>query len=170
MSPSQIIPTVEQITQTKRAIDAYIRRIDSHPDRRVGAYPYYLFHEAGQAIRGTVMIFHGLSAKPHQMWRLADYLFRNGFNVYQPSIAGHTYINAAVNWAQIDLKPTIYDPLKAKVQQDPVLMTYFANLRNNPSMTQPSPVEQAALIARLIELEPRLPDIMQAIDAPNDPD
>lgn len=87
-----INPSAEQIAQTKLIIDAYIKTIDANRQRRVGAYPYYLFHEAGQPIRGTVMIFHGFSAKPDQMWRLADYLFRNGFNVYQPSLAGHVFV------------------------------------------------------------------------------
>jgi hypothetical protein len=152
-----IVPTADQIAQTRHAIDTYIQTVDANPDRRVGAYPYYLFHEPGEAIRGTVMLFHGFSAKPHQMWRLADYLFRNGFNIYQPSIAGHTLINPAKNWCQVDLKPEYAEPLKKKVQEDPILSNYFKNLADNPnSFSRPDSVQQMALIARLMTLEPRL--------------
>ena len=46
MMPS-VTPTATQLDQAKQAIAAYIRSIDSQPDRRDGAYPYYLFHEPG---------------------------------------------------------------------------------------------------------------------------
>ncbi len=167
----QVTPTRDHIEQTRQQIDRYIYQIDRHPERRVGAYPYYLFHEPGQPIRGTVMIFHGFSAKPHQMWRLADYLFLNGFNVYQPAIAGHVYINPAKNWPQVDLKPEIAEPLKAKVQRDPVLQTYLTNIANSPTgFTHPNLNEQIALTTRLLKIEPRLLDIAKAIQSPDDPD
>ncbi|MCL6434334.1 MAG: alpha/beta hydrolase [Leptolyngbyaceae cyanobacterium HOT.MB2.61] len=171
MTSRAILPTADQINQAKQAIDAYIRSIDSHPERRDGAYPYYLFHEPGQAIRGTVMIFHGFSAKPHQTWRLADYLFRNGFNVYQCGLAGHAYVNPAKNWPQVDLKPEIAVPLKEKVAKDPVLQNFLANMENNSnSKGHLNPLQQMALVARLVAIEPRLLDIIQAIESPNDPD
>lgn len=168
---SLMTPTAEQINQTKSAIASYVDRIDRNPERRDGAYPYYLFHEPGQPIRGTVMLFHGFSAKPHQLWRLADYLFRNGFNVYQPSIAGHVLINPAKNWAQVDLKPEIADPLKAKIQADPVLSNYLGNVAGNPDgFSRPSYMQRLALMARLVAIEPRLLDIVKAIETPDDPD
>lgn len=171
MSSQLFSPTAEQIDRTKLAIAAYVDRISRNPEQREGAYPYYLFHEPGQPIRGTVMIFHGFSAKPHQMWRLADYLFRNGFNVYQPSIAGHVYVNPAKNWAQVDLKPEIAEPLKAKVQADPVLGTYLKNVMTNPEgFTRPTGLQRLALMARLVAIEPRLLDIIKAVEKPNDPD
>ncbi len=171
MTSRAILPTADQINQAKQAIDAYIRSIDSHPERRDGAYPYYLFHEPGQSIRGTVMIFHGFSAKPHQTWRLADYLFRNGFNVYQCGLAGHAYVNPAKNWPQVDLKPEIAVPLKEKVAKDPVLQNFLANMENNSnSKGDLNPLQQMALVARLVAIEPRLLDIIQAIESPNDPD
>lgn len=170
MMPS-VTPTATQLDQAKQAIAAYIASIDSNPDRREGAYPYYLFHEPGQPILGTVLLFHGFSAKPHQMWRLADYLFRNGFNVYQPSIFGHSLIQPAKNWAQVDLKPEIAAPLKEKVAQDQVLQTYFGNIASNPDIAaQPNPLQQAALVSRLVSLEPRLLDIVQSIETTDDPD
>lgn len=40
---SETIPTLEQINQTKSAIDAHIQSLNQNPDRREGALPYYLF-------------------------------------------------------------------------------------------------------------------------------
>ena len=170
MSPKSVTPTATQLEQAKQAIAAYIASIAQNPDRREGAYPYYLFHEPGQPILGTILLFHGFSAKPHQLWRLADYLFRNGFNVYQPSIAGHPMIHPAKHWPQVDLKPEIANPLKEKAAQDPVLQTFIANLSSNPEGAQLNPVQQAALVARLVQIEPRLLDIVKSIETEDDPD
>ncbi len=160
-------PTAAEIEATKQAIDAHIRHIAAHPDRRDGAYPYYLFHEPDQPILGTVMLFHGFSAKPHQMWRLADYLFQNGFNIYQCNVAGHALVNPAVNWPQVDLKPEYAEPLKAKIQQDPVLMKTLQNYQSGGD--KPNAVQQAALLARLMMIEPKLLDIKTAIERDGDP-
>lgn len=165
-----VTPTAAQLDQAKQAIAAYIHSIDMNPDRREGAYPYYLFHEPGQPIRGTVLLFHGFSAKPHQMSRLADYLFRNGFNVYQPSLAGHPFVHPAQNWPQVDLKPEIANPLKEKASQDPVLQAFLANLASNPEGAQLNPVQQAAMVSRLVKIEPRLLDIVKSIETDDDPD
>ena len=162
-------PSREQLSQTRQRIDNHIHSIDIHPDRRAGSYPYYLFHDAGQAVRGTVLIFHGFSGVPHQMWRLADYLFRNGFNVYQATLANHTFLPAAKYWPQVDLKPEILNPLREKVQQDPVLQNYLANFAAQPDSQSPSPQQQAALVARLLMLEPRLLEIVAAGENENDP-
>ncbi len=171
MSSETVLPTEDQIHQTRQAIAAYITSIDQHPERRDGAYPYYLCHEAGQPICGTVMMFHGFSARPHQTWRLADYLFRNGFNVYQCTLAGHALIHPAKNWPQVDLKPEIAGPLKEKVANDPVLETFFTNLANSSNgVTRLNPLQQSALVARLVAIEPRLLDIIKSIETPNDPD
>jgi pimeloyl-ACP methyl ester carboxylesterase len=162
-------PSREQLNQTRQRIDDYIHSIDIHPDRRVGSYPYYLFHDAGQAVRGTVLMFHGFSGIPHQMSLLADYLFRNGFNVYQATLAKHTFLPAAKYWPQVDLKPEILNPLREKVQQDPVLQNYLANFAAQPDSQSPSPQQQAALVARLLLLEPRLLEIVAAAENENDP-
>lgn len=164
-------PTAEQIDQTKQKIDAYIQSIDANPEHRAGAYPYYQFHEAGEQIRGTVLIFHGFSAKPHQMWRLSDYLFRNGFNVYQATLAGHAYSLPDKYWPQVDLKPEIAIPLREKVQQDPVLQNFFANiLAKQDNFRRPGFNQQIGLVARLLKIEPRLLDIIKAIELQDDPD
>lgn len=165
-----VTPTADQLDQAKQAIATYIHSIDTNPDRREGAYPYYLFHEPGEPILGTVLLFHGFSAKPHQMSRLADYLFHNGFNVYQPSIAGHPLIQPAKNWPQVDLKPEIAEPFKEKASQDPVLQAFMANLSSNPEGAQLSPIQQAALVSRLVKIEPRLLDIVKSIESSDDPD
>jgi pimeloyl-ACP methyl ester carboxylesterase len=165
----QILPTAAQIEQTKQAIATYIQTLDQNPDRRDGAYPYYQFHEPGKAIYGTVLIFHGFSAKPHQMWRLADYLFQNGFNVYQATLAGHALVRPAQNWPQVDLKPEIAVPLKNKIDSDPVLQNYFKNLSSNMEGKRPNRLQQMALVARLLQIEPRLLDIRKAIESPRDP-
>ncbi|MDX2232547.1 MAG: alpha/beta hydrolase-fold protein [Leptolyngbyaceae cyanobacterium bins.349] len=171
MSLPTFSPTAAQLDQTRQAIAAYVDRIRQHPDQRAGAYPYYLLHEPGQPVYGTVMMFHGFSARPHQMWRLADYLFRNGFNVYQSAIAGHVYVNPAQNWPQVDLQPAIAAPLKEKVQQDPVLGTYLKNVMTNPEgFTRPNRLQRMALIARMVAIEPRLLDIVKSLELANDPD
>jgi alpha-beta hydrolase superfamily lysophospholipase len=170
-SSAQVAPTAAQLTQVKQAIAQHIQRIDQHPERRVGAYPYYLFHEPGQPIHGTILMFHGFSARPHQMWRLADYLFTNGFNVYQVNLAGQMLVNPAQNWPQVDLKPEYALPLKQKVAADPVLSSFIQNYRaQGQTMQQPGRLQQAALMARLIALEPRLLDMKKAIERSDDPD
>jgi pimeloyl-ACP methyl ester carboxylesterase len=167
----QVTPTAEQVERTRSAIDRYIASIDRHPDRRDGAYPYYLFHEPGRPIGGTVMLFHGFSARPHQMWRLADYLFRSGFNVYQAGLAGHSFLPADRYWPQIDLKPEYAEPLKRKVKQDPVLMSMVAHMMGNGqgAVKHPSPLQQAAMAARLLRIEPQLFKMKQALENYDDP-
>jgi len=166
-----ILPTQDQLQQTRQRIDAHIQTIASSPDRRDGAFPYYLFHGADTPINGTVLMFHGFSAKPHQMSRLADYLFRNGFNVYQATLAGHAYRFPDRHWPQVDLKPEILIPLRKKVNADPVLQTYLANLATtSQGAASPSPIQMVGLMARLRKLEPRMFDIIAAIERDNDPD
>ncbi|WP_263970688.1 alpha/beta fold hydrolase [Leptolyngbya sp. KIOST-1] len=165
-------PTEAQLQQTRQRIDAYIQTLASHPDRRDGAFPYYLFHDAGTPTQGTVLMFHGFSAKPHQMARLADYLFRNGFNVYQATLAGHAYGIPQQYWPQVDLKPEILAPLREKVNADPVLQSFLANLAaaGGVGAVSPSPVQMVGMVARLRQLEPRLLDIAAAIERENDPE
>jgi pimeloyl-ACP methyl ester carboxylesterase len=170
LKTTTVQPSADQLQQTRDRIDAHIRTLDAHPDRREGAYPYYRFHEAGVPIQGTILLFHGFSAKPHQLWRLADYLFQNGFNIYQAGLAGHALIHPARNWPQVDLKPEFAVPLKASLAKDPVLQTYFNNLAQGTSSRRPNRLQQVALLARLIALEPRLLDIAKAMELADDPD
>ena len=167
----QNAPSNEQLIQTRNKIDAYIQSIDANPNHRAGAYPYYRFHEAGEQIRGTVIIFHGFSGQPEQMWRLAEYLFQNGFNFYQATLAGHAFLPPATYWPQVDLKPEILNPLRAKVQEDPVLKNFFTNMASQPGqIPKPGYLQQVGLVSRLIKIEPRLLDIAKAAERENDSD
>lgn len=166
---SPATPSQDQLQQTRQRIDAYIQIIASSPDRREGAFPYYLFHDAGTPVRGTVLMFHGFSARPHQMARLADYLYRNGFNVYQATLAGHAYRIPDKYWPQIDLKAEILSPLREKVSTDPELQRDLAEIANAETAA-PSPLQMVRIVARLRQLEPRLLDIVVAIERDQDPD
>ncbi|MEM0979583.1 MAG: alpha/beta hydrolase [Cyanobacteria bacterium P01_H01_bin.58] len=168
----QIIPNQDQVQQTRQRIDAYVQSIASNPDRRDGAFPYCLFHDSDTPIQGTVLMFHGFSARPHQMSRLADYLFRNGFNVYQTTLAGHAFQVPDKYWPQVDLKPEIINPLREKVKADPVLKQFFNNLKssNYGELKSLSPLQMFGLVARLRRLEPRMADIVAAIERSADPD
>jgi hypothetical protein len=51
------------------------------------------------------------------------------------------------------------------------LQTFFANLaKTDGGIGRPNPLQQMALVARLVALEPRSLDIIRAIESPNDPD
>ncbi|PSR16868.1 alpha/beta hydrolase [filamentous cyanobacterium CCP3] len=172
LQASPVTPTHAQLQATRQRIDAYIQSLANHPDRREGALPYYLFHPADTPISGTVLMFHGFSARPHQMSRLADYLFRNGFNVYQAALAGHAYRIPDQYWPQVDLKPEILIPLREKVSADPVLQPLLTSMvaASETSAVSPSPTQMLGLMTRLQQLEPRLLDIVAAIEQENSPE
>ena len=162
-----ISPTAAALTQTIKAIERHLMEVRSHPDQRPGAHPYYRFHPADEPIHGTALIFHGFSARPHQMWRLADYLYDNGFNFYQLTLAGHDKLNPAKNWPQIDLRPEYAQPLIGKVQQDPVLVSA---LIKKSDASAASPGQQAALLGRLFQVAPEMNDLAKAIAHPRQPE
>lgn len=169
MAENQVIPTVEQVNQCKQKMDAYIASIDQNPERRDGAYPYYQFHEPGKPIKGTVIMFHGFSNKPDQMWRLSDYLHRNGFNVYQATLAGHAFINPHKNWPQIDLKPEYKEPLLEAVRKDSLLSQFLYNIGGQ---SQPlSPLQKLGIFRRILKLNPSaLREMIEALSSQEDPD
>ncbi|MEQ8537149.1 MAG: alpha/beta hydrolase [Coleofasciculus sp. D1-CHI-01] len=167
-----ITPTADQIAQTKKSIENYYIYWISHPYKRAGVAPFYQMHEPGESIRGTVMIFHGFSAKPMQMFLVGDYLFRNGFNIYQIPLAGHAFIPPDSYWPQVDLKPEFRDPLRDEVRKDAVLDLFLSN-RDNKSQGQfqrLTTFQKMALIGRIIKMAPQLLDMALAIERPNDPD
>lgn len=167
MSDLQITPTSEQIDQSKKAIESYYLEWYSHPNKRADCFPYYRFHEPGEAIRGTIMIFHGFGAKPKQMEVLSEYLFANNFNIYQIPIAGHAYLPADEYWPEIDLKPEFLKPLQDQLLKDPVIDNFF----NNPISFGRTPLPQKlAIVARLVKIAPKLLDMALAIERQNDPD
>ncbi|MBE9125087.1 MULTISPECIES: alpha/beta hydrolase-fold protein [unclassified Coleofasciculus] len=167
-----ITPTAEQIAQTKKAIETYYLEWLYNPSKREGVYPFYQIHEAGEPIQGTVMIFHGFSAKPMQMFLVGDYLFRNGFNIYQIPLAGHGFLPPDSFWPQVDLKPEFLNPLRQGVQQDPVLDNFFYNRASNPfgAFQQVSLFQKMALVARILKAAPQLLDMALAIERANDRD
>lgn len=172
-SDIRITPTDEQIAKTKKAIESYFLKWLANPNKRENACPYYQFHEPGQPIRGNIMVFHGFSAKPKQMEILADYLFRNGFNIYQIPLAGHSFVPPDNYWPQVDLKPEFLNPLREKVRQDPVLLNFFANRSGNSpwQFQQQNKQQMLSLIARILKLAPaHLADMVLAIERSNDPD
>jgi alpha-beta hydrolase superfamily lysophospholipase len=89
------------LLQARAEMDKFIEPIQQHPDKREGALPYYLLHKEGEHVYGTVLMFHGFAASTGQMARLAQYLFENGFNVYQPALCGHYYNNPAKYWPKV---------------------------------------------------------------------
>ncbi len=169
MAETKVIPTAEQVNQCKQKIDAYIASIDENPEHRDGAYPYYQFHEPEKPIYGTVIIFHGFSSKPDQMWRLSDYLYRNGFNVYQATLAGHALVNPQKNWPQIDLKSEYKKPLLDSAKKDTILSQFLSNIGGQ---SQPlSSLQKLAVFRRILKLNPLvLKDIIEALSSHEDPD
>ncbi|MDJ0704347.1 MAG: alpha/beta hydrolase [Leptolyngbyaceae cyanobacterium MO_188.B28] len=169
---ARVLPDADQLSQARGKIDNYVDSIAANPDHRDGAFPYYLFHEPGEPIRGTILLFHGFSARPHQMSRLASYLFLNGFNVYQASLVGHPFRIPDKYWPQVDLKPEIAGPLREKIDRDPVLQKFLSGLAaaDGKAPSRPSPLQMLGLIARLQRIEPRTLDIILAIERERDPD
>ena len=167
MTDARVTPTAEALNQAVEKIEWHIAKVRSHPDQRPGAWPYYRFHPADEPIRGTVLIFHGFSARPHQMWRLADYLYDNGFNFYQVTLAGHDKLNPAKNWPQIDLRSQYVQPLIEKVQKDPVLVSAVLQKTNVGAV---APGQQAALLGRLFQVAPEMNDLAKAIAHPQQPE
>jgi len=169
--PSPIIPNAQEISQVKKIINARIRNIDANPNRRVGGYPYYLFHPPEKPILGTIIMFHGFGAIPHQMSLLAQSLFNNGFNIYQPCLAGHALIPPEKYWPQASFKPKISLLLKEKIKKDPVFQNYLKNIDENlDKFNGPTPREREILTERLLKIEPRLEDFVWAIERESDRD
>lgn len=95
------VPQMGACLQSKSRMDKFIDGIESNPEKRDGAFPYYLLHKEGELVYGTALLFHGFASKPDQLWRLAQYLFDNGFNIYQPAISNHYLVNPDKNWPQV---------------------------------------------------------------------
>ncbi|HAZ47713.1 MAG TPA: alpha/beta hydrolase, partial [Cyanobacteria bacterium UBA11369] len=165
-------PTEEQIAKTKKAIESYFLKWWADPNKREGACPYYQIHEPGKPIRGTVMVFHGFAAKPKQMEILADYLFRNEFNIYQIPLAGHAFLPPDNCWPQIDLKPEYFEPLRERVRKDQVLADFFSNRSGNSlwQFQRLNKRQMLSLVTRILKLAPSMGDMILAIERSNDPD
>lgn len=147
-------------------MDPFVKKIASYPEseKREHGSPYYLLHDDGEEVYGTVLMFHGFSATTRQMGLLAQYLYDNGFNVYQPALCGHYFRNADKYWpkvllqiflilipacmlalnlhlignpicAQHDLKPDIKEQLAKKLSSDPELAAYIRNFISISTLT-----------------------------------
>ena len=91
--------------QARHEMDKFVQTVSNHPEKRENASPYYLLHEEGEAVYGTVLVFHGFSATTVQMSLLAQYLFESGFNVYQPALCGHYFLNPDKHWPKVYFEP-----------------------------------------------------------------
>ena len=118
--------TEDQYNATKTRLDNYISSILQIPEsiadgfyRRPWASPSYSLHPPGKGIRGTVLLFHGFTSRPHQMAVLEKYLFDNGFNVYNAGLPNHHLLPSAVryylpgekHWPQVVLRKKYREPL-----------------------------------------------------------
>lgn len=68
-------------------------RKDPHYRAKFGSEPYLKLHRADEAVKGTVVVFHGFSGMPVQQNPLVDYLFAQGYDVFNASVAGHYLVN-----------------------------------------------------------------------------
>jgi len=60
---------------------------------RFGSEPYLKLHGANEQVKGTVVVFHGFSGMPVQQNPLVEYLFNQGYDVFDASVAGHYRVN-----------------------------------------------------------------------------
>lgn len=60
---------------------------------KFGSEPYLKLHAATDKVKGTVVVFHGFSGMPIQQNPLVDYLFAQGYDVFDASVAGHYKVN-----------------------------------------------------------------------------
>jgi hypothetical protein len=129
----KVVLTKEHLSLARAEMDKFIEPIQQHPDKREGALPYYLLHKEGEHVYGTVLMFHGFAASTGQMARLAQYLFENGFNVYQPALCGH-YYNAKY-WPKVDLKPKMKEAIQQKLKADPELSAIINSFKTITELT-----------------------------------
>lgn len=65
----------------------------THYRTKFGSEPYLKLHAAGETVKGTVVVFHGFSGMPVQQNPLVSYLFDQGYDVFNASVAGHYKVN-----------------------------------------------------------------------------
>lgn len=130
-------PSQPQLTAAMTKISKHLDRIQREvPEsaRRTELYststrgskpePYCLFHAAGKAVYGTVVLFHGFNDRPHQQAKLASYLFHAGFNVYNVFLANMYIVeahglagdrDATGYWPKTVYKPAVLATAQAKL-------------------------------------------------------
>jgi alpha-beta hydrolase superfamily lysophospholipase len=83
--------TPSQYERAVRNVESHIASTTGSKDARAGAEALFWFHGPEKKVHGTVIVFHGGFATPGDANLTAKYLFKNGFNVYAPALAGHAY-------------------------------------------------------------------------------
>ncbi|EFJ28045.1 hypothetical protein SELMODRAFT_441277 [Selaginella moellendorffii] len=141
----------DHIAKAKTAMDKFLQSVESNPHRRDAAEPCYSLHEPGDLVYGTALVFHGFGQSPQQCQLLADYLFDNGFNVYQPCLARHYLGNPTLNWPQVDLKPELKEKIRQNFLKDPVLAKELY-------------ISAEDTMQRVRSLSPEMSDIIAALD------
>jgi dienelactone hydrolase len=131
----KVVLTKEHLSLARAEMDKFIEPIQQHPHKREGALPYYLLHKEGEHVYGTVLMFHGFAASTGQMARLAQYLFENGFNVYQPALCGHYYNDPTKYWPKVDLKPQMKEAIQQKLKADPELSAIINSFKTITELT-----------------------------------
>lgn len=130
-----LIPDPERVVRPSAAnLDGAMRKISAHVDRinrevpdsvrRREVYspslrgqkpePYCLFHKAGDAVYGTVVLFHGFNDRPHQQAKLASYLFHRGFNVYNTFLANMYMVEGTDFWPKVVYRPEVLATVQRK--------------------------------------------------------
>ncbi|MFO0680267.1 MAG: hypothetical protein U0169_27335 [Polyangiaceae bacterium] len=122
-------PSDEDLGRAMKKIAAYTSRINAEipaSARRRERYsaahrgeafePYCLFHKAGQATYGTVVLFHGFNDRPYQQAKLASYLFHAGFNVYNAFLATMTTNEGTKSWPKTTYRPEVLATVQGKLQ------------------------------------------------------
>nr|PNR34566.1 hypothetical protein PHYPA_024383 [Physcomitrium patens] len=153
----KVVLTKSQIEKAKSKMDKFVQKCPGHPDKREYALPYYLLHNEGDSVYGTVIIFHGFSATTTQMSLLAQYLYENGFNVYQPALCGHYFNKPDQYWPKADFKDDIKKDLVKKLLNDPKLKAYVDNFISISGL----PTDYA--IGALNCIEKEYPELHEAI-------
>ena len=116
-----------------------------------GSEPYLKLHEEGTAVKGSVVVFHGFSAKPVQQNRFVDYLFNQGYHVYNASVAGH-YLKNLTTEAEVDVFQVTEQLQKAGValkQNQTVSWPYRAEGRD-PVAAYKKEIDETWKVARFL--------------------
>ncbi|CAK9203295.1 unnamed protein product [Sphagnum troendelagicum] len=157
----KVVLTEDQLNLATEAMDKFIATIQDHLDQREDATPYYLLHKQGEYVYGTVLMFHGFSATTGQMALLAQYLFENGFNVYQPALCGHYFNKPAKYWPSVHMKPGLKETVQEKLMADPQFSAIINNFKSVVQLT----TEQINITRERVSLD--YPELDQAINDDN---
>jgi alpha-beta hydrolase superfamily lysophospholipase len=83
--------TPSQYARAVRSVESHIASTTRDKDAKADSQALYWFHGPQKKVHGTVIVFHGGFGVPADTNMTSKYLYRNGFNVYAPALAGHAY-------------------------------------------------------------------------------